>query len=386
MSSFEIRKVFVTGLAMFAMLFGSGNVIFPLILGKDSGHQLFWGLLGFLLTAVLVPLLGLFATILSHGDYKMLLAPLGRVPSFLIILCCMALIGPFGVIPRCITISYAACRVHLPSLHLLPFAIFGAALIFLCTFKNKIIVDLLGKFFGPLKIILLCVFIIKGLLTPAVFTPTELTKMETFLHGIFSGYGTCDLIAAIFFSGLIVSSLSKGMHPQRKKDSWSMILSGVVASMIGGILLALVYAGFCIVAALHAQELATVERGDLFSVLALLVLGEKGGMLTNITLAVSCLATAISLTAVFAMYLHKDLLAGRLSYRASLLITTVITMCMTNLGFSRIMKALSPIIEVIYPLLILYTLWIIGVKLWRLKTDRSFSITMQPKSSDWGEE
>ena len=84
MSLTHIKKIIITGLAMFAMLFGSGNVIFPLILGKDSGNQLSWGG-GFLITAVLVPLLGLFSAMLSHGDYKMLLAPLGKAPSFLII-------------------------------------------------------------------------------------------------------------------------------------------------------------------------------------------------------------------------------------------------------------------------------------------------------------
>nr|MDH4470723.1 branched-chain amino acid transport system II carrier protein [Verrucomicrobiae bacterium] len=50
MSLTHIKKIIITGLAMFAMLFGSGNVIFPLILGKDSGNQLSWGLFGFLIT------------------------------------------------------------------------------------------------------------------------------------------------------------------------------------------------------------------------------------------------------------------------------------------------------------------------------------------------
>jgi LIVCS family branched-chain amino acid:cation transporter len=385
MSFTEMRKVFITGLAMFAMLFGSGNVIFPLILGKDSGNQLVWGLMGFLLTAVLVPLLGLFSTMLSHGDYKMLLAPLGKIPSFLIILFCMVLIGPFGVIPRCITISYAACKMHVPSLDLLFFAIVCAILIFLCTIKNNIIVDVLGRFFGPLKIILLFILIVKGLMTPAALIPSHFTKIQGFTHGILSGYGTCDLIAAIFFSGLIVSGLRKGMHPEKRKDSWAMITSGLQASAIGGILLALVYAGFCIVAAFHGKELAAVERGDLFSVLALLVLGQQGGFLANITIAVSCLATAISLTAIFAMYLHKDLSGGRLSYGKSLIITSIMTTCMTNLGFSRIMSTLSPMIQIIYPILIVYTLWNIGDKLWKLKTHRPLSITMKPESSDWGE-
>lgn len=370
---------------MFAMLFGSGNVIFPLILGRDSGTQLLFGLIGFLLTAVLVPLLGLLSTMLSHGDYKSLLAPLGKIPSFFITLICMVLVGPFAIIPRCVTISYAAIKMHSPSLSLLFFAIFCTSIIFLCTIKNNIVVDLLGRFFGPLKIILLFILIIKGLCSPATMIPTHLTKMQGFTHGLLSGYGTCDLLGTIFLSGLIVSGLRKGMHPEKRKDSWAIIIAGLQASLIGGTLLALVYAGFCIVAGFHGQQLITVERGDLFSSLAVLILGQKGGLLANITIAVSCLATAISLTTVFAMYLHKDLSGGRLSYPVSLGITSIITAFMTNLGFSGIMNALAPMIQVIYPILMVYVLWNIVSKLWKIKTHQPISITMKPESSDWGE-
>lgn len=385
MSLTEIRKTLITGFAMFAMLFGSGNVIFPLILGRDSGNQLVWGLLGFLLSAVVVPLLGFFSTMLSHGDYKILLAPLGKIPSFLIILISMVLLGPFALIPRCIVISHAAIKMHFPSIDLFFFGTFCAALIFLCTIKNNLIVDLLGRFFGPLKIILLLTLIIKGLLTPSTLIASHLTKAEGFSNGLLSGYGTCDLLGTIFLAGLIISGLRKGMHPEKRKDSSAIIILGVQASLIGGILLALVYAGFCIVAGFHGQELANIERGTIFSTVAVIILGQKGGLLANITVAVSCLATAISLTAIFAMYLHKDLSGGRLNYITALVITCIITACVTNLGFSRIMNLLSPMIQVIYPLLILYTLWNIIDKLWKLKKHQPLSITMKPESSDWGE-
>ena len=117
-----MKKVLTTGFAMFAMLFGAGNVVFPLILGRDSGHQLFFGLFGFCITAVIVPLLGLFAIMLNHGDYKCLLAPLGKVPTFFIIATCMILLGPLALTPRCVTISYAAVKSYLPAVPIWAFA------------------------------------------------------------------------------------------------------------------------------------------------------------------------------------------------------------------------------------------------------------------------
>lgn len=385
MSFVEFRKVLITGLAMFAMLFGSGNVVFPLILGRDTGNQLFFGLVGFLITAVLVPLLGLFATMLNHGDYKSLLAPLGKVPAFLVALLGMVLLGPFAITPRCVTISYAALKMHMPSLDLLYFSIACSAIIFLCTIKNSMAVDLLGKFLGPLKIVLLLTIVIKGLFSPVHILPTGLTKMQGFAHGLLSGYGTCDLLGTIFLSGLILSGLHKGMDPEKKKDSWYIIKWGIQATLIGGLLLGLVYAGFCLVAGFYGQQLAHVESVDLFSSLAILVLGHQGGLLANITVAISCLATAIALTAMFAMYLHKDFSGGRLSYPLSLFITTIITICMSTLGFSGIMRTLGPIIQVIYPLLIIYVLWNIADRLWKIRTHQKISLTMKPESSDWGE-
>jgi len=378
-----MKKVLTTGFAMFAMLFGAGNIVFPLILGRDSGHQVFWSLLGFCLTAVLVPLLGLFGTILNHGDYKFLLAPLGKIPAFLLTFLCMTLIGPFGLIPRCVTISYAVSKMYLPSLSILGFTLFCAVIMFCCTMKNSFVIDLLGKILGPLKITLLLSIIVKGLFSPTNFLPVSWTRVESFNQGFLSGYGTCDLLGTIFLSGLILKSLKKGMHPEQQADSRSIIKLGLQASVIGGGLLSLVYAGFCLVASFHGAAIAGVERADIFSALSILILGKEGGGLANITVAIACLTTAIALTAVFGMYLHRDLLGGRLAYLPALIITIAITTAMAMLGFGGIMKALAPIISMIYPFLIFYILVNMGWKLWKNYRHRPVSLTMVPESSDW---
>ena len=381
----ETRKVLTTGFAMFAMLFGAGNVVFPLMVGRDTGHQLLFGLAGFLITAVAVPLMGLFSTMLSHGDYKCLLAPLGKIPAFLITSICMILLGPFAITPRCIALSYAAVKEHTPALNLVSFSIICAVIIFFCTIKNSFVIDLLGKFLGPLKIILLTTIIVKGLFAPVVALPVVMTKAEAFSKGLFSGYGTCDLLATIFLSGLILSGLRRGMHPDKQKDSQYIIKWGLQSMMVGGLLLGLVYAGFCIIAGSFGQQLAAHESADLFASLAVLVLGEKGGLLANAAIAISCLTTAIALTAVFAMYLHKDLSGGRLNYPTALIITVLITAFVTTFGFSGIMSTVGPIIKIIYPILIVYTLFNMVRKLWKIEHHEPVSLAMVQESSDWEE-
>lgn len=126
-----------------------------------------------------------------------------------------------------------------------------------------------------------------------------------------------------------------------------------------------------------------MERADIFSSLTVLILGEAGGCLANVTVAIACLTTAIALTAMFAMYLHKDLSAGRLSYITSLVITVIITAAISSLGFSGIMKFVAPIVEVLYPILIVYILGNLLWKWWQLKTHRPVSLTITPETSDW---
>ena len=42
----QARHVFTTGLAMFSMFFGAGNVVFPLIVGQMAGDQAWAAILG----------------------------------------------------------------------------------------------------------------------------------------------------------------------------------------------------------------------------------------------------------------------------------------------------------------------------------------------------
>ena len=63
----------VVGLALFSMFFGSGNLIFPLMLGRDAGAAFAISAFGFVLTAVLVPAFGIIAIAFAQGSYEKIL-------------------------------------------------------------------------------------------------------------------------------------------------------------------------------------------------------------------------------------------------------------------------------------------------------------------------
>lgn len=349
----KTSRIISTGLAMFAMLFGAGNVVYPLALGRDIGHQVWFGLLGFVLTAVIVPLIGLVSTMLADGDYKTFLAgSLGTIPGHFVIIVCMALIGPLAITPRCITISHAALKAYVPGLSLMIFSVLAAVLIFTCTIRRTLVVDLLGKYLGPLKLVLLLSIIVVGLLNPAPFVQVGFSATQALATGLESGFGTADLLGTIFFSGLILAGLRCGMDKNEQLPPAELAKLGLKAGLIGGGLLGLVYTGFCVVAAYWGSQLVGVADADVFSVLARLILGEAGGLLANITIALSCLTTAIALSVVFAGYLHRELFKEKISYLNALLVTIGLTAVMSNFGFAGIMKLLLPIVAVIYPALV----------------------------------
>lgn len=377
----KASRIVSTGLAMFAMLFGAGNVVYPLALGRDIGHQVWFGLLGFVLTAVIVPLIGLVSTMLADGDYRQFLGRLGKIPGNVVILICMALIGPFAITPRCVVLSHAALRPYIEGLSLPIFSVVAALLIFVCTVKRSVVVDLLGKYLGPLKLLLLLSIIVIGFLNPAPFVQVGISAADAFNTGLQSGFGTADLLGTIFFSGLILSGLRRGMDSEAPIKPRELAKLGLQAGLIGGGLLGIVYTGFCLVSAYWGAQLINVADGDVFAVLARLVLGETGGLLANVTIALSCLTTAIALSVVFASYLHKEIFREKTSYKNALLLSIAVTALMSNLGFVGIMKILLPIVSVIYPALVVLAIMhmlykLVGFKLIKVPVAATLILTL----------
>ncbi len=344
-------SIFPLGLAIFTMLFGAGNVVFPLTLGRAVGENIWFAIGGFFLTAVLVPLLGLVSAMLFDGDYKKFLAQMGKIPGEVICFICMLLLGPV-LAPRCITLAYSAVSWHVPNCSLVAFSFFVALLIFILTLRKNTVVTLFGKVLGPLKIILLFSIIILGLLASLWIEPVGLTPVASFLKGLKEGYYTMDLLGTIFFASLIYGAIRNQLAGQQDVDNKLIARIGLKAGLIGGFLLGVVYLGFCYVAAMYGPHLGEVPQEKLLCALATLILGTKGGILANMTVAVACFVTSMALTTVFADYLSSDIFKGKIPYLHTLLITVSIIFAMANLGFSGLMAVLEPIVVVGYPALI----------------------------------
>lgn len=364
------------GLAVFTMLFGAGNVVFPLDLGRETGSMVWFALAGLILTGVIVPLLGLVSSALFGGDYKKFFRMTGAVPGALFALVCMLLIGPFGAIPRCMTVAYAAVHWHVPKISLFVFSLLIACLTFVATIKRRYVVDVFGKIIGPIKIVLLLSIVTLGMFSVAVPHAVSMTPFQSFGKGFSEGYLTLDLLGTIFFSGLVVA----GIRRHRKKDgseytSHDIARIGLRAGIIGGTLLGVVYAGFCVLAAKMSGDIQGLGKDQLLSALATFVLGERANILANITMALACITTAIALTAVVADYVTNELFSGRIKYLHALLVTVSLNFAMTNLGFAGISQVIEPLAVICYPALIVLSLANMAHVFWKFQYVKAVTLS-----------
>ena len=94
------------GLMLFALFFGAGNLIFPVFMGQNAGVNTIPATIGFLITGVGLPLLGVLAICYSGVNLRELA---GRIHPAYSIFFCTALyltIGPFFAAPRTATVAY----------------------------------------------------------------------------------------------------------------------------------------------------------------------------------------------------------------------------------------------------------------------------------------
>lgn len=367
-SSSHFAYILSVGLAMFSMFFGAGNVVYPLLIGQQASGATIWAFVGFFLTAVLVPFLGLYGLTLFDGDYRSFFSRIGSKAGFIVIALVMAFIGPLGALPRCIALSFATAQHMIPSLHLEGFCFFSVVLIYLSTFRKSRIVDIIGQWLSPLLVIALAVIIVMGLFDqPAVQEGVTVAATKSFSLGLVAGYQTMDLIGAFFFCAVVINSLKHVSITNGRLDKKLLTKNTLMASTIGAGLLGLVYFGMSFVAARHTALLANVPDAIVLSTITHHILGSYAGVVTSTAVILACLTTAIALAAVFAEFLHHDVSGNKLSYRWSLIITCVVSFFIATLEFSGIFKMLTPIVQVIYPSLIVLTVLNIANKLWGVK-------------------
>lgn len=350
------RSIWIYGFAIFAMFFGSGNLVFPIEIGYYSGNSWFYGFLGLCCTGILLPFLGLFVIKLHKGSYDAFFNETGRFTGFLLPLFTLSLLGSFGVVPRCISVAYGGLNYAYPDLSLLVFSVlFCISMFFLCL-HDHVMVKILGKWMSPILVLSLAILIGVGVFKyfydiDGVGIQNDIGGSEALSNGFVTGYQTMDLFAAFFFSTLIFQQIQSAMAGASDRD---VMMFAIKPSIIGSVLLGLVYLGFVFLGANYGVLLQNVAPEYMLSTIAQNVLGEVALVFIAIAMLFSCITTAVALNNIYARYLCKAFKYENFS--VMLIVTTTISFAISLLDFRHIAAFLAPTLEVSYPGLILITI------------------------------
>lgn len=364
-TSAQVKCAIATGLAFFAMFFGAGNIIFPLRVGAMSGEYVTPALLAFIVSGVGVPFLGLFAVSLYDGDYWKFFARLGRPLSFLVVTFLILIIGPLCAAPRTEVITFSTLLPVLPAFLRNPyvFTVLYFSIVFLLLRKQSRVVDIIGLFFSPIKIVSFLILIVIGLYMAAPMLPATVSKSEAVTTSLTMGYGTMDLLAAFFFCSVAYRNVVQKCRATGSVSSKVLIRIMLIACAIGAALISLVYTGFVYAAAAHADQLRSVPTEALIGQIAEVTLGQYGTMFMGLCVAIACLATGTTLAEVTTDYLYRAVFRERVARIVCLAAVMVMMAFMSILGFAGIMRIAGPILNVVYPAVIVFCIVNIAIKL-----------------------
>ncbi|MDG5490935.1 branched-chain amino acid transport system II carrier protein [Psychroserpens sp. SPM9] len=351
------KELFITSFALFSLFFGAGNLLLPPLLGYNSGENWFWVAIGFMITAVVIPIIG----ILAHAKLQGTLYDFGKKvsPQFSLIYCVI-----IYVIAVAIPSPRTAAATHEIAIHptfgsspLLTSTIYFALVLVFVLNRSKIL-SFIGKFLTPLIVIMLLMVIGIGLFSSEMVTSTS--QFETpIVSGILEGYQTFDAIGAVVVGAVIIISINlryKGSFEEKKaliaKSGW-----------VAGLGLFVIYAGLISVGAYYGSEINIndelsndMQRANLLRGISTSALGTFGNSILSILISLACFTTAVGIIAGTADYFKGLLHNSQSVYIITAIIACVFGVVVGQLDFNSIIIVAVPVLLFIYPITIVLIL------------------------------
>ena len=347
MEGIKIKDMIVTGFALFAMFFGAGNLIFPPYLGSLYGSKWIAAMLGFGITGIGLPLLGVIVMSQHEGSFDNFAGKGGKLFSILLGSLVVLCIGPLLAIPRTGATTFeVAVKPFFPNINPYIPIIGFFALTFYFSMKQSSVIDVIGKLLTPGLLALLIFIIIAGIVNPiSTPMPSKVTN-SAFASCFVEGYQTMDALAAAIFAGVIVQSIKAKGYGKSSTIKITM-MSGFIAA--AGLLV--VYGGLMYLGATVSFMPQDIPRTMLLVNIVADIAGDVGLIALGIAVALACLTTAVGLTAATGEFFSK-LSKNRVTYLQVVTISTLFSALFAGIGVDGIIRLAVPILVVIYPLVI----------------------------------
>ena len=361
------RNLLVVSVMLFALFFGAGNLIFPPFLGQNAGTHTLAAMVGFLATAVILPVLGVVVVARFDGLEK-LGQQVGKRFALVFTLLIYLSIGPGLGIPRAASVPFEmAVAPYLPQGANLPLwmavysLVFFLVALWLCLSPGKL-VNRIGRGLTPAMLTLLTLlfvcFLFRG--ETQVAQPRDSYAAAPLLKGFTEGYNTMDTIAALNF-GLVISTTLASFGLREKRDRMRYT---VLAGLLAGTILALVYAMLSYMGMCSSGVYALQDNGAwTLRCIVYQVFGGTGAVLLAAIFTLACLTTCVGLINSISQY-FSTLFTG-VSYRTWVFVITFFSLLVCNLGLNMILSISVPVLNAIYPVSIVLILLGLSHDLWK---------------------
>ena len=357
------KNTWIVGFMLFAIFFGEGNLIFPPNLGFSSG-QFFWpAIIGFVITGVGLPLLGIIVGSLDEGGYKGALNKINPTFGVIFLVAIYLTIGPLFAIPRTGATSYEMAIVPFldkPSaLSLFIFTLIYFGITLWLSINPSKMVDRIGSILTPLLLVSIIALVIKGFMLLSGESPVTADSSiytdnsRSFFSGFTNGYNTMDAIAAIAFSVIVISAI-KGKGITKETGLFKQtVFSGIIAAIaLGFIYVSLGWIGSHY--HLTQDELSTISNNKLdlgtylLTHVANATYGTFGKLLIGVIVSLACLTTSTGLVVAVSEYFH-EIFPG-ISYKMYAVVFTLFSLVLANQGLSSVIAMSIPVLLVLYPI------------------------------------
>lgn len=343
------------GFMLFALFFGAGNLIFPVLMGQMSGTNVWQSTLGFIVTGVGLPLLGVLAIGFS-GKNDLYSMAKNVHPIFAIIFTTVLYlaIGPLFAMPRTGTVSFEIGVKPLignmnGTMAMAIFTVIFFAITCFFALRPGRIIDIVGKLLTPILLIFIALLILVALFNPmgSLTTPAENYTEYAFFTGFQEGYLTMDTLASFVFGIIIINAVrSTGIYSKKE-----MMTSVMKSAFIAAGLLAVIYAGLAYLGASSVEAIGVFDNGGaILAAVSHYYFGSYGSLVLGLVVLVACLTTSIGLVTACAAYFNT--LLPKVSYKTFVIVLSVFSAMVANVGLANLVAISVPVLTAIYPLAI----------------------------------
>ncbi len=352
----KLSKILIIGSMLFSLFFGAGNLIFPPYLGQMAGSHTLPALAGFLITAVLLPILGI-AVIAKFDGLDHLARKVNPRFAVCFTVAIYLSIGPILSIPRAASVPFEMSIAPMfPESGAAGMLIYSLVFFLIAgwlSLNPGKLIDRIGKILSPLLLLLLGALFVCFLFAGKanVLPARGAYESHAFVTGFLEGYNTMDTIAALNF-GLVIAATLRTLDVKEEKD---IMRYTIFCGIIAGAFLAVIY-GMLSYMGMQSSGVYALEGNGAYTLRCIVnqLFGFPGAVLLAVIFTLACMTTCVGLIASIAEYFST--LTRRFSYRQWVIGIVAFSFIVCNQGLNTILSISVPILNTLYPIAIVLIL------------------------------